>query len=153
MQIIIVSDSHTHDDRLKTILTLYPHADLYLHCGDAESNALPQFITIQGNNDWTYDFDEEKVITVPNHKIFMTHSHRFPFHSRLQTMADKAKTLGCDIVCYGHTHIAAIDHIDNILLVNPGSLWKSRDGKAPSYAVMTIDSQGNIHTEIKYYQK
>ena len=44
-----------------------------------------------------------------------------------------------DIVCYGHTHIAADETVDGIRLINPGSLWRSRDGRGPSYALLNID--------------
>ena len=50
-----------------------------------------------------------------------------------------ASEYGCDIVCYGHTHISKIKQLDNILLINPGSARFPRDGKSPSYAILNIE--------------
>ena len=64
-------------------------------------------------------------------------------------MAAFAKQEDCDIFCYGHSHIAAIEQLDQVLLLNPGSLWRSRDGRGPSYAVLYLQDQ-DIRAEIKF---
>lgn len=46
---------------------------------------------------------------------------------------------GCDIAIYGHSHKAFIEEINGVLVINPGSLLRSRDGRGISYIVLTLD--------------
>ena len=55
----------------------------------------------------------------------------------------------CDIVCFGHTHVAYLDQVDGITLLNPGSLSHSRDGKPCSYAILDIN-EDDVQVEFKF---
>lgn len=141
MKIIVVSDSHGKDEVLDKVVEQYPHADMFIHCGDIEADEarFPQFITVLGNNDLFYDYPEYRIIEADAHRILVIHSHQFMYHARGEQMAKRARGLGCDIVCYGHTHVAADDTVDGVRLINPGSIWRSRDGREPSYAIMDLE--------------
>ncbi|WP_416325343.1 metallophosphoesterase family protein [[Eubacterium] hominis] len=149
MKVILVSDSHGKDDALEMILKQYPDADAYVHCGDIETypECFPQFVTVRGNNDVFYEYPEEQVLHIGGHGIYVTHSHHFMYSKRLEQMALKAKSLDCDVVFYGHTHIAADDTIDGVRIINPGSIWRSRDGRGPSYAVIDMDED---HIQVEF---
>ena len=75
---------------------------------------------------------------VGGHRVLLIHSHQFSYRKRDQQMIEFAKERGCDVVCYGHTHVADNRMKDGVLLLNPGSLRYSRDGRAPSYALLTL---------------
>ena len=141
MKIVVVSDSHGRDDALEYVLQQHGDAYAYIHCGDldADPGAFPRFVTVGGNNDIFYDYPDEQILSIGTHRIFIVHSHQFMYSRRSQQLADAAKERSCDIVCYGHTHIAADETVDGIRLINPGSLWRSRDGRGPSYALLNID--------------
>jgi hypothetical protein len=47
-------------------------------------------------------------------------------------------TAGIAVVVHGHTHRAAISHRDGVLYVNPGSAGPTRDGRAPSVALLDL---------------
>lgn len=149
MKIILVSDSHGKDEALDKVLETYPDADAFVHCGDIETypECYPQFITVRGNNDIYYDYPEEQTLHIAGHGIYITHSHHFMYTHRLEQMEEKAKSLDCDIVFYGHTHIAADDEVNGVRLINPGSLWRSRDGRGPSYAIVDLDS---YHVDVEF---
>lgn len=151
MQIIVVSDSHGKNSRLDEILQMYPHADMYLHCGDIETDEYhyPQYKTVLGNNDYFYDYPNALILDVGEHKILMMHGNQFSYVNRIEKMAQRALEQGCDIFCYGHTHVASLEEIQGVLLLNPGSLWRSRDGRGPSYAILTLEGN-QIHAEIKF---
>lgn len=141
MKIIVVSDSHGRDETLSDVLKRYPDADAYIHCGDIETapSTFPQLITVRGNNDMFFDYPEERIITMGSHRIYIVHSHQFMYSRRIEQMAKKAKEENCDIVCFGHTHVALYEECNGVHILNPGSLWRSRDGRGPSYAVMNIE--------------
>ena len=66
------------------------------------------------------------------------------YYKRSQWLRDAAVENHCDIVFYGHTHVAKDETLDGIRLVNPGSLRYSRDGRSPSYAIVTIEEDVNV---------
>lgn len=151
MEIVVVSDSHGQSFRLTDLEKKYPHADLYLHCGDLEDDCrlFPKWIFVKGNNDYfadEKDMPKERVIRAGEHRIFMTHSHLFPYISRDRSMVARAKELGCDIVLYGHTHISDLRKVDGVVVCNPGSCWYPRDHKKPSYALFHL---GKDHNDAK----
>lgn len=147
MKVIVMSDSHGKEGVLDMILDTYPNAEAYIHCGDIEEEAFvhPQLSTVRGNNDHYCNHPDSRILTLGKHKVFVVHSHQFGYAKRLEKMAEAAKEHGCDIVCYGHSHVAADDVVDGVRLLNPGSLWRSRDGRGPSYAIMEIDEQDQVH--------
>lgn len=149
MRLIVVSDSHGRDQALEDILMKYPNADAYIHCGDIEADAssFPQFVTVQGNNDIFYDYPDHQILTLADHRIYITHSHQFMYSKRIPQLAAKAKEYNCDIVCFGHTHVAADETCDGVRVINPGSIWRSRDGRGPSYAVVDLLENGNVDVE------
>ena len=75
----------------------------------------------------------------PNHKVFMTHGHRYM--ARHDIMSYAAQDNGCDIVIYGHIH-RKIDMTEyGIRFLNPGAM------KDNSYMILTVDDDGNLNVE------
>lgn len=151
MKIIIVSDSHGKRDVLYHLLEEHQDADAFLHCGDIElaESEFPMYQTVTGNNDLFTNYPLEKVIEVGEHRIYMTHGHILNIRNRHDHLIKKAKEHGCDIACYGHSHISVIEEKDGVLIINPGSVWRSRDGKGPSYAILNISETGMV-AQIKF---
>lgn len=151
MKVVVVSDSHGKNSRLDQVLMLEPDADYYFHCGDIETSEdeYPMYRTVMGNNDYFCSYPDKLMFTIEGHKVLLMHGNQFPYMRRIERMAAYAKQEECDIFCFGHTHVAHLEQIDGVLLLNPGSLWRSRDGRGPSYAVIEITQQ-NIQAQIKF---
>lgn len=149
MKIIVASDSHYRNEILDEIVEKHKDADLFIHCGDLEDDPIyfPKWIFVRGNNDYFHGFVDQRVITAGSHKIFVTHSHRCSFLSRQDCLVNLARQNDCDIVLYGHTHVSDMSWVDGIVLVNPGSTSNSRDGKSPSYAILTLNDE-KVEVEI-----
>lgn len=143
MKIIVVSDSHGRDDLLYDLQLQYPQADAFLHCGDLENDmeSFPGYLVVQGNNDYYYDIPAQRILPFGQHRILLIHSHQFSYRKREEQMVTCAKKYGCDIVCYGHTHVANFTTVQGVALLNPGSLKYSRDGRNPSYAILTLEKK------------
>ena len=84
MKIVVVSDSHGRNDILKTIQEKHPNAKLFIHCGDLEDDPMnfPGYIIVRGNNDYFGRFENERIIPIGKHQIYVTHSHRFSYFLR-----------------------------------------------------------------------
>lgn len=151
MKIIVVSDSHGRDERLDEVLQLERDADCYIHCGDIEApeDSYPMYHIVKGNNDYFYDYPDKIILPAKHHRILVMHGNQFSYMRRLERMAVYAKKEGCDIFCYGHTHVAALDQINGVMMLNPGSLWRSRDGRGPSYAILSVEDD-QVRAEIRF---
>lgn len=149
MELIVVSDNHGRIEPLKEIRNKYPQAGAYIHCGDSElpPESLDGYVSVMGNNDYFYDYPNQRILNIDGIKILVIHGHRFSFSNRISQIVALAIKNDCKIVCYGHTHVYDYRVVDGITIVNPGSLWRSRDGSKPSYAVIKIS--GNEISVIK----
>lgn len=141
MKVVIVSDNHGKIECLKQIINKHQDADAFIHCGDSElpSEYLDKFVVVKGNNDYFTNYPELKIIEFGKHRILLTHGHQYFFQTLQQQLAEKAIRHGCDIVCYGHTHVFNHAVIEGITLINPGSLFRNRDGSKIGYALMVIN--------------
>ena len=143
MLVVAASDTHGRNDRLKTLEEKYPYASLYLHGGDwgGDPKDYPKWISVKGNNDirGSDELPSMRIVEAGEHKILMLHGHQIPSNRRTEGLINLAKQNGCDIVIYGHSHKPSVEVHDGILLVNPGSLSRSRDGKGISFATLELN--------------
>lgn len=149
MKIVLVSDSHGKDESLRKILELHPNADYYIHCGDVESRPIEPYLYVRGNNDYSDEFPESRIIKTSIVNIFVTHSHLFSYRKRKDEMAQFALKNDCRLVFYGHSHTPSDETIDGVRLINPGSLYYNRDGSEPCYCTLDIDNEG--HIDLQYH--
>lgn len=152
MKIIVASDSHGSNGILNVLYEMhYKDARFFLHCGDLceDPRNYPEWIFVQGNNDYWGRFARQRIIKVGKHSIFMIHSDKCSYFHREEELARMAKGYDCDIVCYGHTHRSYVGTIDGVHLLNPGSITYPRDGNPPSYAIMEIKN-ANITSQIVF---
>lgn len=160
MKILIVSDSHRKDDNLQTVIEAEKPFDWLIHLGDAEGSeqwipywAGPAKVAlIRGNNDFFSTLQRELELPLGNHKVFLTHGHFYSVSFNTDIIADEAKSRGCDIAMFGHTHKPYLQEIDGVTCLNPGSIsYPRQEGRRPSYLIMTIsDTDGSVQYEQKY---
>ena len=136
MKIIVVSDTHRDTEILEKITSI-TNADFYLHAGDS---CLPQelirpFISVRGNCD-SYLYDISKTLDF-GVNIYITHGHLF---SRARIIKN-AKANNCKIAIYGHTHVARVEEIDGIYLINPGSCVFPRGNNNKTYIEININNE------------
>jgi putative phosphoesterase len=51
----------------------------------------------------------------------------------------KAREVGANVVCFGHSHIAGAELMDGVLFINPGSMLLPRMRKERTYAILVMD--------------
>ena len=129
MKVLIVSDTHRHNDNLNKVLRKVKPLDMVIHCGDAEGtedeirmeSECPLYI-ISGNNDFFSLLSKEIELSIENYKAFITHGHMYGVSMGLERLVEEAKLRSADIVMFGHTHRPMIDIRDDLVILNPGSL-------------------------------
>lgn len=160
MKILVVSDTHRKDDNLKLVLSEECPLDMLIHLGDAEGSEhfIPDWVNpecrmemVLGNNDFFSRLDREREINIAGHKAFITHGHYYGVSMGPEGLVDEAKSRGCDIAMYGHTHRPFLDVIDGVTVLNPGSLsYPRQEGRRPSYMIIHVDADGKMDYQQKY---
>jgi len=161
MKILIVSDSHGRNNNLIKVIDKVKPIDLMIHLGDFEGSEdtilqiTPcQVEMVRGNNDYYTSIDNEKVIRLGNHTIFLSHGHRYGVNFRMDTIKYAAQERQADIVIFGHTHRPLIDLSDNVWAINPGSITQPRqEGGIPTFIIMDIDKEGRAHFTLNYLKQ
>ena len=160
MKILVVSDTHRKDDNLKLVLSEECPLDMLIHLGDAEGSEhfIPDWVNpecrmemVLGNNDFFSRLAREREIDIAGHKAFITHGHYYGVSMGPEGLVDEAKSRGCDIAMYGHTHRPFLDVIDGVTVLNPGSLsYPRQEGRRPSYMIIHVDADGKMDYQQKY---
>lgn len=142
MKILLASDSHNDYESLDRLYKIHPNMDLYIHAGDSEQDefSIKPFISVRGNCDHYYDFQEYLLIPSPVGNIYVQH---YPQVSKSVINKHDVK-----IVIHGHTHTRRHEFINGILYVNPGAISFARDKYNGSYAILTIEDN---KIEVNFY--
>lgn len=163
MRILVISDTHGSDALAKKVIADESTAgkiDMLIHAGDVEEYN-PEFLyrfsgaveMVSGNCDSSGRFPMQAAFDVTkDHRVFLTHGHRFMVRTTRRILTEEARAHDCDIAVYGHTHVPFIGYEDGILVLNPGSLTfpHQADGR-PTYILLTIDDRtGAMTPELKY---
>lgn len=160
MKILVVSDTHRRDENLRDVIEAEKPLDMLIHLGDAEGSEqwIPEWAgsgcimeMVLGNNDFFSSLRREIELELGPHKALLTHGHYYGVSMGPEGLAEEAKSRGCDIAMFGHTHRPCFDEIDGVTVVNPGSLsYPRQEGRRPSYMIMTLHEDGTIDYDQRY---
>ncbi|MCH1627607.1 metallophosphoesterase family protein [Fredinandcohnia quinoae] len=151
MKALIVSDSHGLTMELQILKDRHQHeVDIMLHCGDSElaitSKEMSGFSGVRGNCDYDSNYPNDMPIPFGGKQILLTHGHLYNVKMTLMNLRYRAEEVGANIVCFGHSHIADAELIDNILFINPGSIRLPKMRKERTYAILEIINNEAIVT-------
>jgi putative phosphoesterase len=142
MRIGVISD--THGRFHPTITAHFAGVEHILHAGDIGNAAvLDQLATIApitavtGNVDWGGPLDGQypriQQLTLGGCAVYMTHIGGQPKNVVRALPQPKPQ-----VYIFGHSHIAVVEHHEDVLFLNPGSAGPARFGRQPSLALLTI---------------
>lgn len=155
MKILVVSDTHKDFAALCDVVEKNLDADLIIHLGDGENEARdihnlhPEkaMIYVAGNTDFGVHKDVQ-IVTANGYKIFCTHGHLYDVQSGLDILVAAAKQNDCRIALFGHTHSYRTEKVDDVFVMNPGSLKSPRNNSEPTYGIIELSSSGDIAMNI-----
>lgn len=142
-KLLIVSDSHGLSSELEMLKERHrDEVDLMIHCGDsqlmADDRELAGFVNVRGNCDLENRFPLETTAELSGRKIFVTHGHKYSVKTSLMSLNYRAKEVGADIVCFGHSHILGAEMVGGILFLNPGSILLPRERFEKTYMIVEL---------------
>lgn len=143
MKVLIVSDSHGLTAELEKLMGNYrDEVDFFIHCGDSEleadDRAIHSFVAVRGNCDLDERFPEEIVMKIDDRTLFITHGHRHSVKTNLMVLSYRAKEVGADIACFGHSHQLGAEMVNGTLFINPGSIRLPRGRRERTYVILDI---------------
>lgn len=148
MRIGIVSDTHRMERFMNKAIPYLKECDLIIHAGDNFSDSKyihkmtnTDIIAVKGNCDFE-DVEDEIAFEVGEKTIFICHGDKYRVKYGIEQIEERAKSIGADIVIFGHTHIPLCIERDEILYLNPGSLSLPREGSSRRFVI--IDLEDNI---------
>jgi putative phosphoesterase len=136
----IISDTHGHVELTRPAVRMLEsfEVDTVLHCGDIGSMEVVELFAawpthfVFGN----CDYDTEKFaaaiqkagqtchglfgdLEIDGVRVALLHSHE---RRKFRETIDSGDY---QVVCYGHTHVAAIDRHGETVVVNPGAIYRA----------------------------
>ena len=150
-KILVVSDTHKKLIDFKKLLQIYENeiTDV-IHLGDNCTDADDfidlyenlNFHVVKGNCDYTQRCSDFKLATFEYAKIFMTHGHEYDVKFGLNTLCYEGLERNANIILFGHTHSSLLEKVNDVIMMNPGSLSYPRGVVERTYAVIQIDDDG-----------
>ena len=148
MKLLVMSDSHGHDENLTDIIMGHPDADALIFLGDGEwdfENAVNVcgignsriICQVRGNCDRASREPDRLIREFGGVRFLITHGHEQNVKYGLWNLVYEAGKQNCSVALYGHTHYRSFQEKDGIMLINPGS---AGEGK---YCVVEI-RDGNV---------
>lgn len=151
MRIGVISDTHGDQGTIRQLVKLTIHVDMWLHAGDCSQDAdyLRALVTVpviaaKGNCDGYTTAKIDELVEIGDHRIWLTHGHRYGVKQGTQELVQWGKHHGVDIVLYGHTHIADNHWCEGILIFNPGSA----SGRHATYGILDFDDKDQVVASI-----
>nr|WP_309099735.1 metallophosphoesterase [Fredinandcohnia onubensis] len=163
MKVLILSDSHGLTKELLDIKERHKNdVEFMLHLGDSElssqSEEMSGFSVVRGNCDFDSNYPNEMIVLLNGLKVYLTHGHLYNVKMSLMNLSYRAREVGASIVCFGHSHIAGAELIEDVLFINPGSFRLPRMRKERTYVILEVDnnqadvvfydSEGNVVEEL-----
>ena len=156
MKILILSDSHGMIDNLLTAAEI-EKPDIIMHMGDYASDCENLYMhypnadikCVRGNCDRNVPENVNAIekFTLQGKRFFITHGHLFGVKQSTDSLIEHGLAENADVILYGHTHCQHMQHVGQMLVVNPGSIGYDRD-----YAVMQINN-GEITVQMKHLDR
>ncbi|MCC7474514.1 MAG: YfcE family phosphodiesterase [Pirellulales bacterium] len=152
MRLGIISDTHGQVDLARYAVRMLESLEVetVLHCGDIGSIAVAELFApwpthfVLGNCDDISPAFAEAIrqtgqtchgqfgdLVFEGVRVALLHSHD---RRRFRQAIEQGEY---GLVCYGHTHIAAIDHHGGTIVLNPGAIYRA---DPPSLAVIDLPS-------------
>lgn len=144
MKVLLMSDSHMMRG-LQAVVN-GEGADINLHMGDSQlmknNREIQAFDhVVRGNCDFE-KFPEHDILEINEQLWLLIHGHQVFNPHDLEELANYAKLYGCEVICYGHTHVPVYSKVGSVTILNPGSFARSRSSYPNSYMTVEITSAG-----------
>ncbi len=144
MTFLVFSDSHSDTNGIDRAIEKHKNIKYIIHCGDVAADVeYLEYVYgtshcicgVCGNNDYFCNDPLSRIISIEDHRIYVTHGHKEHVKQGLYSLASAARNAECDICIYGHTHVQHLTEENGITYLNPGSIGYLKS----EYAVISVE--------------
>ena len=148
MKILVLSDSHGNiSNMLQAVEREQPR--MVFHLGDCWRDGerlhsrLPDlpFEQVVGNCDFRGIRPVEKLVFLEDRRVLLCHGHTYGVKSGMGGAIAAARAQGVDALLFGHTHEAFCDLLEDLWVMNPGSIGSLL---SPTYGIIRITEAGMV---------
>ncbi len=113
-----------------------------IHCGDSElpqdSKEMSSFLGVRGNCDYDASYVNDRVESLGEATCLVTHGHLYNVKMSMMNLHYKAREVGANVVCFGHSHIAGAELMTEFYLsIQEVCYFLVR--KERTYAILVMD--------------
>lgn len=154
-KILVVSDTHGNNKNLKKLIEMHKPLDMLIHLGDGEgvehymrdwTGDATELCMVRGNNDFFSGLERDMETDIYGHKAFLTHGHMYGVSVGVTGLAEEARSRGCELAFFGHTHRPFMDEIEGVRCINPGSLSYPRQAdRKCTFMLIGAEDSGKLH--------
>lgn len=161
MKILAISDTHGDCSRVIEVykkLSSESPVDMIVHCGDYYSDAKElqarlgvKVAAVKGNCDGGFSDTDWSILETEAGNFLITHGHMEQVDFSKQNIYYKALENNCIGAFFGHTHRASYTELDDVFLMNPGSLTRPRDGSGGTFGLI-VTGENSVWGKIYRYE-
>lgn len=157
MKYLFISDAHGDRDILIRLFAYYrEQVEQIFYNGDSELQAndpvFKDVLIVRGNMDFDDNYPSENVYQGRN-IIFQTHGHLYGVNFSLTKLLRAASKANAQIVTFGHTHQLGVEVINNILVLNPGSISQPRGEFTRLGGTYALVDVNGTNYDVQYYNR
>ncbi len=148
MKILIMSDTHGLTKEINEIKnrkkTQQPKKHKQCRHTHQPTDAIlkKNIEVVKGNCDCDSNYLDEKIIELtPGISCYVTHGHLYDVKRSLEKLSYRAEELVVNFCFFGHTHIAGVTKINNVIYINPGSIKYPKGSDEKTYALLELTEQ------------
>ena len=146
MLIAVVADTHGDTNKIYQHLKqknpdMLMFAGDYYRDGEKIAQALQiKYYGVRGNCDRSEPrARDEEIIMIMEKRFYILHGHQYGVKQSMSSLYYRTQEVNAEVVIYGHTHIAHLEQIDNIWMINPGSASRPRLDSRSSYVLIEVE--------------
>lgn len=157
MKVLVISDTHNNNyNASKVINKLTNKINVIIHLGDSSEDAftlstifpsIPMYY-VGGNWDSQSCNIFEQIVSFNGVKVLIAHGHKYGVNWGYDRISYAAEEKKVQAVLFGHTHFPFMQYINNILVMNPGSISLPRNNSVPSYGILDITDNGVLTSSV-----
>lgn len=146
MTLGVLGDTHGDREAIRRVIRQAGSVDLWLHTGDysqdapyVEQLAGKPVYAVCGNCDVYEDRAPQELVTrQEGFTLAMTHGNRYVWGNDFSRLLYWGAEKRADVVVFGHIHVPVCLEEEGLLLINPGSPSRPRNG-IPSFGLLTLE--------------
>ena len=113
-----------------------------------ESKANCLTYMVKGNTDYDFELKDSVSIDFYGKRIVATHGHRYTEYGVSDNLVYFGRENNADVLLFGHIHRPVLCEAGGLIICNPGSISRPRQGRECTFAILELDDETHDNRDI-----